>query len=353
MRRPVPPAVPAAFVVSILLMLVLSACGLGGGTSGKSGNGGGGKAKSAKAGKGAKRAFPVTVEHRFGTTTIKQRPKRVVTVGLTDQDTALVLGIVPVGVRQWFGDYPSAAWPWSQPALVEADPAIVGDAASIDLAAVKRLHPSVILAMSPDITSADYRDLSKIAPVVGPALPGPAGSIPWATTTRLAGRALGAQPQAAKAIFAAKHDFIVIHAKHPGFSAHTMVAASRDASGTIRIFGPTDPRARFLAQMGFQTPAWVTAGAGDATSFALDPSAAPTVRSDRITWFATPEQVQAIKADPTVAAMPVTQTGRTTFLSQDAPPIGDALRFDTILAVRYAVDWAIPALAPPPAQPAS
>jgi iron complex transport system substrate-binding protein len=344
MRRRVPPAVPAAFAVAILLMLVLSACGLGGGTSAKSGNGGG----KAKAGKGGKRAFPVTVEHRYGSTTIKKRPKRVVTVGLTDQDTAVALGIAPVGVRQWFGGYPSAAWPWSQPALTEADPKIVGDATSIDLDAVKLLHPSVILAMSPDITRTEYRDLSKIAPVVGPALPGPAGSIPWATATRLAGRALGAEPQAAKAIFGAKHDFVVIHAKHPGFSTHTMVAASRDDAGTIRVFGPSDPRARFLAQMGFKTPAWVTARAGDATSFTLDASDAATVRSDRITWFATPGQEKAIKGDPTVAAMPVTQTGRTTFLSQDEPPIGDALRFDTIRAVRYAIDWAIPALAPAP-----
>jgi iron complex transport system substrate-binding protein len=258
-----------------------------------------------------------------------------------------VLGILPVGVRQWFGDYPSAAWPWTQPKLAEAAPQIVGDAAAIDVAAVKRLRPDVILAMSPDVTRAQYRELSRIAPVVGQPLPGGPDSIPWAVATRLAGRALGAKAQATQAIFAAKHDFVVIHAKHPGFSSRTMVAATRDDAGTIRIYGPSDPRTRFLAQMGFRTPPWVAAQAGDATSFALDPADAATVRAERIAWFATPAQEAAIKRDPAVAAMPVTQTGRTTFLSESAPPIGDALRFDTILSVRYAVDWAVPLLAPP------
>jgi iron complex transport system substrate-binding protein len=339
MRRRVPLAVPATFLVSVLLAVVLSACGLGGAS------GGGGKAGGKAGNKGA---FPVTVAHRYGSTTITRRPTRVVTVGLTDQDTAVVLGVMPVGVRQWFGDYPSAAWPWTQPALAEAQPAVVGDAAAIDLAAVTRLHPDLILAMSPDVTRAQYRDLSKIAPVVAQPLPGAPGSIPWATSTRLAGRALGATAQATKAIFAAKHDFLVVHDKHPAFAKHTLVVASRDDAGTIRIYGPSDPRTRFMAQLGFQTPSWVTRQAGDATSFTLDPADGATVRSDRIAWIATAAQEQAIKADPVVAAMPVTRTGRTTFLAQDAPPIGDALRFDTILSVRYAVDWAVPLLAPPP-----
>ena len=44
-------------------------------------------------------AFPVSIEHKFGTTTVEQPPKRVVTVGFNDQDFALALGVTPVGVR--------------------------------------------------------------------------------------------------------------------------------------------------------------------------------------------------------------------------------------------------------------
>src|SRR5690606_20608019 len=55
-------------------------------------------------------AFPVTIEHKYGETTIEEEPERVVAVGFTDQDTLLALGVVPVGIRDWYGDQPFATW---------------------------------------------------------------------------------------------------------------------------------------------------------------------------------------------------------------------------------------------------
>ncbi|GFJ83111.1 hypothetical protein Phou_072910 [Phytohabitans houttuyneae] len=39
----------------------------------------------------------MTVAHRYGSTEIKSGPARVVTLGLSDQDAALALGVKPVG----------------------------------------------------------------------------------------------------------------------------------------------------------------------------------------------------------------------------------------------------------------
>ena len=58
----------------------------------------------ASAGNGEEAAFPATITHKYGETTVEAAPKRVVCVGLTDQDTLMALGIVPVGVTYWFGD---------------------------------------------------------------------------------------------------------------------------------------------------------------------------------------------------------------------------------------------------------
>ncbi|MDQ3508557.1 MAG: twin-arginine translocation signal domain-containing protein [Actinomycetota bacterium] len=52
-----------------------------------------------------------TVEHKYGSTEIEGEPERIVTVGLTDHDAVLALGVVPVGVVEWYGEYPSATWP--------------------------------------------------------------------------------------------------------------------------------------------------------------------------------------------------------------------------------------------------
>ena len=58
-------------------------------------------------------AFPVTIEHAFGETTIEEEPNRVATLGWTDQDMALSLGVVPVGATKltWGGnDAGSSDW---------------------------------------------------------------------------------------------------------------------------------------------------------------------------------------------------------------------------------------------------
>src|SRR3954447_26306993 len=58
--------------------------------------------------------FPVSIEHKYGTTEITAAPQRVVVVGLTEQDALLALGIVPVATTKWFGENPGEIWPWAK-----------------------------------------------------------------------------------------------------------------------------------------------------------------------------------------------------------------------------------------------
>src|SRR5688500_14442949 len=65
-------------------------------------------------------AFPVTIEHKYGSTTIEKQPERVVVVGLRDQDALLALGVVPVATTEWFGKHPGAIFPWATDELGSA-----------------------------------------------------------------------------------------------------------------------------------------------------------------------------------------------------------------------------------------
>ena len=69
--------------------------------------------------------FPVTIEHKYGETTIPEQPERVVTVGFADQDALLALGVVPVGIRDWYGEQPFATWPWATDELGDAEPTVL------------------------------------------------------------------------------------------------------------------------------------------------------------------------------------------------------------------------------------
>lgn len=45
-------------------------------------------------------AFPVTIKHAFGETTIEKAPERVATVGWANHEVPLALGVVPVGMSK-------------------------------------------------------------------------------------------------------------------------------------------------------------------------------------------------------------------------------------------------------------
>ncbi len=68
---------------------------------------------------------PVTIQHRFGQTTISAPPKRVVSAGFTEQDDLLAVGVVPIAVTQWWGDEPFEVWPWARPKLGSAQPEVL------------------------------------------------------------------------------------------------------------------------------------------------------------------------------------------------------------------------------------
>lgn len=121
--------------------------------------------------------------------TIAAKPARVVSLGFTDQDYLLALGVVPVGIRDWFGDQPNAVWPWARPLLKGAAPAVLPR--EFNFEQIAKLQPDLIVAIYTSLTQAEYDLLSAIAPVVT-APPGLDDyAITWQEQTRYTGRIVG------------------------------------------------------------------------------------------------------------------------------------------------------------------
>lgn len=102
----------------------------------------------------------VAVEHAMGTSEVGCTPQRVVTLGQGQTDTALALGVEPVGVVQ----------PWTDefydylPAAVQ-DAEVVGTELEPDLETIASLEPDVILGSKLRHEEV-YDQLSAIAPTV-------------------------------------------------------------------------------------------------------------------------------------------------------------------------------------------
>jgi iron complex transport system substrate-binding protein len=139
--------------------------------------------------------FPVTVAHRFGTTTVPAAPRRIAVVGLTEQDIVLALGEKPIATTEWYGEHPYAVWPWARRALGTAKPTVLSSKDGFQLERIAALRPDLIIGTNAGIKRADYRKLSAIAPTIA-GVPGGADYFSrWDEQTVLVARALGMEAE--------------------------------------------------------------------------------------------------------------------------------------------------------------
>ncbi|MEM7335261.1 MAG: hypothetical protein AAF490_24500 [Chloroflexota bacterium] len=74
--------------------------------------------------------FPVTIEHEFGRTEITIEPQCVLSLGYSDHDSLLAIGVTPIAIRYWFAEPENGVWAWAQPALGGATPELLGESGS-------------------------------------------------------------------------------------------------------------------------------------------------------------------------------------------------------------------------------
>jgi iron complex transport system substrate-binding protein len=202
--------------------------------------------------------FPATVTHKYGQTVVPAAPERVVSLGFTDQDAILALGTVPVAIREFIGNRPSATWPWAADKLQGEQPQVLPPG-EVTPEAVAALHPDLIVAISAGLTREQYDAYAKIAPTVA----GPDGvadyAVPWQDATRLTGAALGLPGEADRLVAGVEDKFLDAEEQHPELAGAT-VAAVRPKGGDTETFyawSSEDLRGQFFKELGAQVPAEV------------------------------------------------------------------------------------------------
>jgi iron complex transport system substrate-binding protein len=330
-----------ARLVALLLAgaLVVAACGSGD----DSGEGGEGSASGAGADEDA---FPVSIEHKYGTTTIEQAPERVVTVGLVEQDVLLALGIVPIATTEWFGDHPGAIFPWAQDELEDLGgepPEIMSDSqeGSVNVEAVAAQRPDLIVAVHSDITEEHYDRLSEIAPTVAQ-LPGQDFGEPWQDMTRTVGRAVGRADDADALVEEVESEFAQVREEHPELVGATSVMTTPYEG--IFVYGPEDPRGRLLTALGLELPPDLAEVTGDEFGANLSEERADMLDVDLIIWL-DPEDGEGPLGGPLYDTFTVHTEGREVFLDSFDDPLGAATSVITPLSLPFLLDGLAPRLA--------
>jgi iron complex transport system substrate-binding protein len=286
-------------------------------------------------------AFPVTIEHKFGSTTIARKPERIVCVGLVEQDALLALGIVPVGTTEWFGKYPGAIWPWAQDelaALGSKVPEVVGTAGEESLEKIAALRPDLILGLYSGITPEKYALLEKIAPVVAQPKDLVDYGAPWDTVTRIVGQAVGKAEQADALVKGIEARFEKIRAENPAFAQSTAIASM--AWEGVYVYGPQDVRSRLLTSMGFKLPSGLAAVTGDKFGEKLSEEKVELLDNDLVVWIDA-QDAKGPLGGPLYAQLNVAKQGREVFLNS-SEPLGGATSFISVLSLPYLLDGLLP-----------
>jgi iron complex transport system substrate-binding protein len=256
-----------AGIVALTTALALSACGDSADETAPTTSG------------SAAAAFPVTITHAFGSTTIEKKPERVATVNWANHEVPLALGIVPVGyAKANFGDEDGdGLLPWDAAKLKELGaptPVLFDETDGIDFEGVANTKPDVILAAYSGLTQQDYDTLSKIAPVV--AYPKSAWSTSWRDSITIESKALGLAAEGDKLISTIEKQMKDEAARYPKLAGKSVMFLTHidpaDLS-KVSFYTTHDTRAQFFTDLGMKHPASIEKASAATQEFSLTQSA--------------------------------------------------------------------------------
>lgn len=294
-------------------------------------------------------AFPVTIEHAFGETTIDADPQRVATVGWSDADVAVSLGEVPVGATAitWGGNAEqSTAWFDAGVADLGADPGDItryDDSDGIPVDEIAALQPDLILGTNSGLTQEEYDRLSTIAPVV--AYPEVAWGTPWRESVEMVGQAIGRQDEAEQVVQQTEIAIDEAVAAHPhveGKSAAWAWFTPADLS-TIGIYTSSDLRPQMLREFGMVDAGIVTelSAGSDAFTANLSAEQADTLMADVLIFYVDDQaQEQTLLADPLIGQIPALRDGSYVASSDNALAL--PLSSPTPLSIPVALEGFLP-----------
>lgn len=284
--------------------------------------------ESATPGDAADAAFPVTITHALGETTIASQPERVATIAWGNQDVALALGVVPVGmdtqVWAWSGASDLGVYEWTSDKVAELggdEPVLFETTDGIDFEAIADTAPDVILAAQSGLSEEDYATLSGIAPVVAyPEIP---WFTPWRDQITLNAQALGLTEEGDDLVTDLEQQITdaTVDADFEGKTAAFFYASAADLS-TVSLYTGGDSRTAFLGDLGFDLPQ-VAIDAAAEGSFYLDYSAENAdelADVDVIVTYGDETLLPALQADPLWSTIPAVQNGAVVAVGE-----GDAL----------------------------
>lgn len=292
-------------------------------------------------------AFPVTIEHAYGDTEIPEQPQRVVTVGVTEQDTLWALGVKPVGVTEWYGGHDFASWPWADDARGDSEPEVLTTSDGLDFEAIALLDPDLIIGTNAGMTEEDYDRLSDIAPTIAHSGDYSMYFEPWDVQTLQIGEAVGLKDEAQQLVDDIDAQFAEAAAAHPEFAGKSIVFLQNAIYDGAAIAYQDGLSTDFLTALGFTIPSEIDAYAPEDSSGGQATIPVENLdvlnAADVLIWGTeSDDDIAALEDEPFVTAISAMQNSSVVYTDG---VVAGAIYFTSALSLPYVLDSLVPALA--------
>ncbi len=325
----------ALVTAALTLPLLLTACGSDDSESPAA-------ADPAPSGAAAGGTFPATVEHKFGETVVPEEPKRVVSVGVSEQDVLLQLGVVPVGVTEWYGEQPDATWPWAHDLLDGAHPEVLKTDDGFEFEKIAALDPDLIVGTNAGMTKKDYQLLSAIAPTITSDEGANDFFSPWQDQVLQIARGLGREADGQQIVDDLEADYAAVAAEHPEWADLTATFSQGAPYDGILYVYPPGLSTDFLTELGFTMTTGFEDYAPEGSQAEISAENVGLIDADVIV-FATEDEkgFDSLQEFGTVGSLPAVKENRAVYTDGT---LAGAVYFDTPLSRAYVLDKLTPML---------
>lgn len=262
-------------------------------------------------------AFPVTIEHALGTTTIEEEPTRVVAVGYAEADYPLSLGVVPVGADKIeYAGNENASSDWFDEALAEIDgaeqPTRFSTTDGVPVDEIVKLQPDLVTATQSGMTQEEYDKLAEAGiPVV--AYPNAPYNTTWQESLEMVGEALGRSDVAAELTAETEQVIADTAAEFPQLAGTTFTFAGPNADpSSFYVYTSMDNRPRLLVELGMVNSP-IVEKRSEPGQFLFNVSAERTEALDAdvfLTYANSEDNVKELADDPLVQQIPAVADNR-------------------------------------------
>lgn len=288
-------------------------------------------------------SFPVTLEHKYGETTVPSEPQRVVVVGVTEQDILLELGVTPIATTEWYGEQPYAVWPWATELLGDAEPTVLDQTDGLEFEKIASLKPDLIVGTNAGLTEDDYDKLSDIAPTIASVAGSELYFSDWEDQTRQVAAAVGRSAAGEDLVTGVEEAYAEAAAAHPEFAGLTASFSQGGAWESNLYVYPDGVNTDFLTDLGFvMTPGLEQYAEEEGQQALISAENTDLIDADVIVFATeTPDAIPDLLSFGTLSTLSAVTGNHAVYTDGE---LAGAIYFLTPLSQKYVLEKLIPRL---------